>query len=102
MNRAKGAGKVSTPRVARWRKTARGKIERRPVSPFRSRSHRMCAHYTAVVGISEVDIDREEEERLKQQELDIIREWKRKKREARWASQPSKAPLDSQESCTVS
>ena len=46
--------------------------------------------------------DEEEEEKLRQQEIKAIQDWKQKRKEAKWASQPSKAPLHSQESCSVS
>ena len=60
----------------------------------------------AGVEVREVDVDvdeeREQEGLSRQQEIRAIQEWKQKRKEARWASQPSKAPLASQESCLVS
>ena len=50
-------------------------------------------------------IERVEEEQGQssmEEEIRTIQEWKRKRKEARWASQPSRAPLHSQESCAVS
>ncbi|KAL6718880.1 hypothetical protein ACLMJK_003114 [Lecanora helva] len=55
----------------------------------------------AGVKVTEVDVEDEQEESSRQREIRAIQEWKRKRREDRWASQPSKAPLHSQESCLV-
>lgn len=47
-------------------------------------------------------MDEEQDESSMQQEMRAIQQWKQKRKEARrWASQPSKAPLHSQESCVV-
>ena len=90
-------------RAAHWMKIEKGKNERRRlVSPFCTRLYSLSAHYAAAIGVSELEITDEQEGRSVQQEKEAIQEWKRKRREARWASQPSKAPLDSQESCVVS
>ena len=50
-----------------------------------------------------MEMEGEQEEMLTREEIRRIEEWKRRQqRDARWASQPSKAPLHSQESCLVS
>lgn len=52
--------------------------------------------------MKELEIDEELDDSLRQQEIRAIQEWKQKRTQRRWAAQPSKAPLESQESCVIS